>query len=176
MGNLLTQRGGGRIRELLSPGSGPPLREVVGESGWYPLAVITALNVVDELDRAVFAVFGPNIKRYFGLSDAWLGALVGISVFAIVVFAVPIGYLGTKHDRPRILQISSVVWSLFSFATAFAVKLPLLVIARVGTGFGKASVEPVGRSLLTDYYPPTGWNRVLAIHNAANPVGALLGP
>lgn len=177
MSNPATPRRLTAVRELLSPGSGgPPLREVVEGVGWYPLLVITALNVVDELDRAVFAVFGPNIQDYFGLSDAGLGALVGLSVFAIVVFAVPVGYLGTKRDRPRILKVSAVVWSAFSFATAFAVKLPLLVLTRLGTGFGKASVEPVGRSLLTDYYPPTGWNRVLGIHNAANPLGALIGP
>lgn len=176
MGDLNAPRSGGWMRELFSPGDGPPLRKVVEGTGWYPLAVITALNVVDELDRAVFAIFGPNIKRYFGLGDAELGLLVGVSVFAIVIFAVPIGYLGTRYDRPRILQVSAVVWSAFSFATAFAVRLPLLFLARVGTGFGKASVEPVGRSLLTDYYPPTGWNRILALHNAANPLGALLGP
>jgi len=164
------------VRDLLSPGSGPPLRSVVSETGWYPLAIITSLNVVDELDRAVLAVFGPNIKRYFGIGDAELGLIVGLSVLAIVLLAVPIGFLGTKVDRPRILRVSAGVWSLFSLATAFAVTLPLLMLARVGTGIGKSSVEPVGRSLLTDYYPPNTWNRVLAIHSAANPLGALLGP
>lgn len=165
-----------RIRALLSPGDGPPLREIASSAGWYPLAVLVALNVVDELDRGVLAVFGPNIKRYFGISNAALGGIVGLQVFLVILLAVPIGYAGTRFDRASILRWSAVAWSIFSFATAFAVRLPLFVITRLGVGIGKASVDPVGKSLLTDYYPPSGWNRILALHGAANPVGAIVGP
>ncbi len=171
-----SERSIGRIRALLSPGDGPPLRDVATAGGWYPLVVITSLNVVDELDRAVLGVFGPNVQRYFGMNDATFGLLVGVQVTALVLLAVPIGYLGTKIDRGKILRWSALAWSLMSFATTFAVKLPLFFLARFGVGIGKSGVEPVGKSLLTDYYPPNAWNRILAVHNAANPVGALLGP
>ncbi len=152
------------------------MREIAAHGGWYPLVVITSLNVVDELDRAVLGVFGPNVQRYFGMNDATFGLLVGVQVTALVLLAVPIGYLGTKIDRGKILRWSALAWSIMSFATTFAVKLPLFFLARFGVGVGKSGVEPVGKSLLTDYYPPNGWNRILAIHSAANPVGALLGP
>lgn len=165
-----------RARALLSPGEGPPLRTIVAAGGWYPLAVITLLNVVDELDRAVLGVFGPNVQRYFGMSDTTFGLLVGVQVLALVLLAVPIGYLGTKIDRGKILRWSALAWSIMSFATTFAVKLPLFFLARFGVGIGKSGVEPVGKALLTDYYPPNSWNRVLGIHSAANPLGALLGP
>lgn len=167
---------GQRARDLLSPGDGPPLREITAYGGLYPLVIITSLNVVDELDRAVLGVFGPNVQEYFGMNDATFGLLVGVQVTALVLLAVPIGYLGTKVDRGRILRWSALAWSIMSFATTFAVKLPLFFLARFGVGIGKSGVEPVGKSLLTDYYPPNGWNRILAIHGAANPVGALLGP
>ena len=165
-----------RLKALLSPGEGPPLRQIAAAGGWYPLVVITMLNVVDELDRAVLGVFGPNVQRYFGMSDTTFGLLVGVQVTALVLLAVPIGYLGTKVDRGRILRWSALAWSIMSFATTFAVKLPLFFLARFGVGVGKSGVEPVGKSLLTDYYPPNAWNRILAIHSAANPLGALLGP
>ncbi len=165
-----------RVKDLLSPGEGPPLREIAAHGGWYPLVIITSLNVVDELDRAVLGVFGPNVQRYFGMSDTTFGLLIGVQVTALVLLAVPIGYLGTKIDRGRILRWSALAWSIMSFATTFAIKLPLFFLARFGVGIGKSGVEPVGKSLLTDYYPPNGWNRILAIHSAANPVGALLGP
>lgn len=165
-----------RVRDLLSPGEGPPLRQIAAHGGWYPLVIITSLNVVDELDRAVLGVFGPNVQRYFGMNDATFGLLVGVQVTALVLLAVPIGYLGTKIDRGKILRWSALAWSIMSFATTFAIKLPLFFLARFGVGVGKSGVEPVGKSLLTDYYPPNGWNRILAIHSAANPVGALLGP
>ncbi len=165
-----------RAKALLSPGEGPPLRQITLAGGVYPLAVITTLNVVDELDRAVLGVFGPNVQRYFGMSDTVFGLLVGVQVTALVLLAVPIGYLGTKVDRGRILRWSALAWSAMSFATTFALALPLFFLARFGVGIGKSGVEPVGKSLLTDYYPPNSWNRILAIHGAANPLGALLGP
>jgi ABC-type branched-subunit amino acid transport system ATPase component/MFS family permease len=161
------------------PGSGddtPSLREVVAGRGWYPLGIVTALNLVDELDRAVMVVFAPNIRRYFDISNATLGAIVGVQVALVILIGVPLGYLGTKVDRAVLLRVAAGAWALCAAATSLAVKLPLFIVARLGTGIGKAAVEPVGRSLLADLYPPHAWNRIFAIHTAANPVGNIVGP
>jgi branched-chain amino acid transport system ATP-binding protein len=56
------------------------------------------------------------------------------------------------------------------------VRLPFFVVMRLGSGLGKAAVEPVGRSLLSDTYPQSVWTRVFAIHGAANPAGGIIGP
>ena len=154
----------------------PPLREAIAATGWYPLTILFALNLVDELDRAVMVVFAPNIRRYFDMSNAALGGIVGLQVALIILVSVPIGYLGTRVDRARLLRVSAAAWALCSAATAFAVRLPLFIAARIGTGIGKASVEPVGRSILADVYPPNAWNRVFSVHSAANPLGNAIGP
>jgi MFS family permease len=165
-----------RLAELFAPPEGPSLGEVVRAHGAYPLTIITALNAVDELDRAVLAVFAPNIRRFFDIDNATLGAIVGGHVTLLILVGVPVGYMGTKVDRARILRWSAAVWSAFSAGTSLFVHLPGFVITRVGTGIGKAAVEPVGKSLLTDYYPPYAWNRVMATHQAANPIGGIVGP
>ena len=46
----------------------------------------------------------------------------------------------------------------------------------LGTGLGKAAVEPVGRAVLADTYPSTSWSRVFAVHSAASPLGNVIGP
>ena len=164
------------LRTWLGADEGPRLRELIGRQGWYPLLVITALNMVDELDRAVVIVFAPNIRRYFDISNAALGGIVGLQVALLVLLGVPIGYLGTRMNRAHLLRVAAAVWAVFSAATAFAVRLPLFIAARAGTSIGKAAVEPVGRSLLSDVYGPESWNRVFAFHSAANPVGNIVGP
>jgi MFS transporter, Spinster family, sphingosine-1-phosphate transporter len=155
------------------PQDRPPLREVVAGAGWYPLVILTVLNVVDELDRAVFA---PEIQRYFGISDTTVGLIVGIQVSLAIVAAVPLGYLAMKVDRARFLRRSAAAWSFFSTVTALAVTVPAFLLTRFGVGIGRAAVEPVGKAMLADTYPPSGWNRVFAVHNAANPVGGIIGP
>ena len=156
----------------------PSLREVVSRSkaGWYPIAVITAFNFVDELDRAAMAVFAPDIRRAFGLSNAALGGIVGLQVTLVIILGIPIGYLGTRVNRARLLRVSAAVWGVFSAATGIVRGVGLFVVARLGSGIGKASVEPVGRSLLSDQYPPSAWNRIFALHSAANPAGNIIGP
>ena len=155
---------------------GPSLREVTAGPGWYPLVILTTLNVVDELDRGILAVFAPEIKSYFDINDTMLGAVVGIQVALTIIAAVPIGYLATRVDRARMLRWSAAAWTVVSAATALCVRLPAFLIVRLFAGIGRAAVEPVGKAMLADTYPPTGWNRVFAVHNAANPVGGLLGP
>lgn len=167
---------GERLSTLLARGDGPTLREVVGPAGWYPLVILTTLNLVDELDRAVLAVMAPNIRDYFGIDNKALGGIVGLQVTLLIFVSVPIGYLGTRVNRASLLRWSALIWGCFSAATFWALSLPGFIITRLGAGTGKAAVEPVGKSLLTDYYPPHGWNRVLAVHNAANPLGNIIGP
>lgn len=166
----------GLVRRLLWPGDGPPLREVAKTAGWYPLVILTVLNTVDELDRAVLGVFAPNLRRYFGINNTALGAIVGVQLALIIVAAVPIGYWATRVNRARLLRWSAAIWGVFSTATTFAITLPSFIGTRLGASIGKASVEPVGKAFLADQYPPQAWNRVFGIHNAANPLGNILGP
>lgn len=165
-----------RVLALFRKGDGPDIREVVSTAGWYPLVILTSLNLVDELDRAVLSVMAPNIRDYFGIDNKTLGAIVGVQVTLLIFASVPIGYLGTRVNRAVLLRWSALIWGCFSAATFWALNLPAFILTRLGAGTGKAAVEPVGKSLLTDYYPPHGWNRVLAVHNAANPLGNIAGP
>jgi MFS family permease len=165
-----------RTRGLLLPGDGPPMREVAKTAGWYPIVILTVLNSVDELDRAVLGVFAPNLRRYFGINNTALGAIIGAQLALIIIAAVPVGYWATRINRARLLRWSAAIWGLFSTATTFAITLPSFICVRLGSSIGKASVEPVGKALLADAYPPQAWNRVFAVHNAANPLGAVVGP
>ena len=164
------------LRELLARPEGPPLRQIGRQAGWYPLVALTLLNLVDELDRAVLAVMAPNIRRTFDISNAQLGLIVGLQVAIVLVLAVPVGYIGVRFDRTKLLRWSAVAWGAFSMATAAVVRLPWFVVTRIGTGVGKAAVDPVGKSLLTDAYPSSAWGRVLAVHGSANSLGGVIGP
>ncbi len=163
--------------ETFRPAPKPlPFRKAIAERGAYPLVVLVVLNVVDEIDQAALAVFAPNIRDYFGLDRTKLGLIVGLQVSLLVLATVPVGYVATRVDRTRMLRACATMWSFFSTLTAAATNVGIFLAARIGSGIGKAAVDPVGKSLLADYYPPISWNRVFALHNAANPFGNIVGP
>ncbi|MBC7374288.1 MAG: MFS transporter, partial [Frankiales bacterium] len=136
-----------------------------------PLAVLFALNLVDELDRVAFGVLSPEIRDDFGLTDA---AIVGIGAAAGVtslLAALPLGVLADRVHRVRLAAAGAVAWSGATVLTALSPSTVALGLARTGAGIGRIVNEPVHASLLSDYYPPAAHPRVFALHRLANPLG-----
>ena len=154
----------------------PSLLTAIRPYGLLPLIVLTALNLVDELDRIAIVTLGPEIRDAFNLSDAALGAIAGVGGFVVVLAAIPLSVLGDRRRRLPIVGITAVVWAAFSFLTGIVRNAAQLVVVRILSGIGKGSVEPVHTSLLADYYPVDVRGRVLAVHRTANPLAAIIGP
>ena len=141
-----------------------------------PLAVLFGLNAVDELDRTAFALLAPDIRDAFGLSNQGiLGVVTAFSV-VIVILGLPIAYQADKRSRVRMATGGAMVWSVFSVLTGLAPAIAILLLARIGSGLGRAVVEPTHNSLLADWYPPESRARVYYVHRLANSVGQFAGP
>lgn len=167
------------LPEDLLPGAGepaPPLRAIFRKHGVAALAVLTAVNFVDSLESQAFALLGPDIQRSLDLSDSALGAIASLSAALFVLAAVPIGYLADRVRRVPVAVVCTAAAGLATLATAVSTNGWQLASARFGNGAGKASTLPVHNSLLADTYPPGSRARVLAGHNLAPPLGAVLGP
>src|SRR5918996_861099 len=124
-------------------GEGPKLRQILAKWGGGPLGVLFALNVVDELDRIALITLAPNIRDAFDLSDTMIGALSGIGAVIIVTLAIPFAVLGDRKSfRTKIAGFTALFWALVVFATGVVRNTGQLVITRVLSGVGKASVDP----------------------------------
>jgi len=152
------------------------LREVLRTWGAAPLGVLFALNVVDELDRIAFTVLAPNLRDAFDLSTGALGGIATLGGVMTLVAALPVAVLAERRSRVRIAGITGLVWSVFAALTGFATNVAHLAVTRIGSGIGKASVEPVHSSLLADSYPVAARGRVFAAHQLANPAATVAGP
>jgi ABC-type branched-subunit amino acid transport system ATPase component/predicted MFS family arabinose efflux permease len=152
------------------------LRELTGDAPVYPLVILFALNTVDELDRTAFGVLLPNIQDEFGLDLAGILTVVALVSAVALVLQIPIAHLADRHNRVRMALLGAVVWSVFSFGTGLAVAVWMLYVARIGSGLGRAVVDPTHNGLLADYYPPEQRPRVFSFHRAGNAVGQFVGP
>ena len=154
----------------------PRLAPVLSRWGAAPLVTLTALNLVDELDRAAFIVLAPDVRRAFDLSDAALGAINGLSGVLVVVLALPFAMLADRgRRRTLIAALTALTWSAFAIATGLVRNTAALTGVRFLSGLGKASVDPVHGSLLADYYPVEARGQVYAVHQGANGAGGVIG-
>ena len=129
----------------------------------YPLIILFGLNAVDELDRTVFGVLGPEIRDDFGLTNQGYLTLIALTLLGGLLLEVPLAYYADRLHRARIAVLGAAVWAMFGLFTGLATTILMLVIARSGAGMGRAVVTPTHNSLLSDYYPHRGPRRRLRL-------------
>jgi branched-chain amino acid transport system ATP-binding protein len=142
----------------------------------FPLFVLFGLNAVDELDRSAFGVLAPEIRDYFNLSNEGIFTVVALIAVPVLLLELPIAHRADRSNRVRMATIGAVAWGLFSLSTGLAPAIAFLVIARTGSGLGRAVNTPTHNSLLADYYDVDVRGNVYGAHRAANAVGLFLGP
>lgn len=167
------------VSDDLLPGVGDDelsFREVLHAGGRRTVVVLTALALVDELDRAAFAVLSPDIQKDLGLSDVSIGLVGAIGGLLLFVAAIPLGYLADRVRRTALVSACTLLWAVAAALTGLVRGGAELVAARTIAGIGKANETPVHNSLLADAYPIAGRNRVYAVHRASQPIGLAIGP
>ncbi|MGI8711022.1 MAG: MFS transporter [Acidimicrobiales bacterium] len=147
----------------------------LGRTGWYPLAILCGLTMVDELDRSAFILLLPEIRDHFGLDNTGILSVVAVAGAAALLLTVPIAQLADRSDRVRIALIGAAAFAAFSLGTGLVFTVWLLVTVRCGTAMGQAVVFPTHNSLLADYYPIESRPKVYALHRAGNSVGVIAG-
>ena len=122
---------------------------------WYALAVLTAVYVLNFLDRTLIYILFTPIKKEMAFTDLQL-ALLGTTSFVIfyTLLGIPFGRLADRTVRKNLIAGGLAVWSLFSGLTGFAHSFWTLFFCRVMVGVGEATLGPAALSLLSDYFPP----------------------
>jgi len=141
----------------------------------FPLVTLFGLNAVDELDRQVFAILGPDIRDHFHLTNTKFGVLVALTLIGGLLVEVPLGFFSDRLNRVRFAVFGAALWAIFGFSTGLAPTVLVLVFMRIGAGLGRAVVTPTHNSLIADYYPIESRTDAYGVHRLADPVGEFTG-
>ncbi len=160
----------------IGPNSEGLLSRIADGGPTLPLVVFFGLNAVDELDRSAAAILTPEIRQHFDLSRARYLGFVALVVLGGLLLQPVVAIFADRYPRIRLALGGAVLWALFSFMTGLALGLVLFLVARSGSGIGKAVNDPTHRPLLADWYRPRTRPKVYSLHAAANAVGATVGP
>ncbi|MEA2490503.1 MAG: hypothetical protein QOH21_2295 [Acidobacteriota bacterium] len=149
----------------------PVAARVPGYS-WYALALLTAVYVLNFLDRTLIYILFTPIKAEMGFTDLQL-ALLGSTSFVIfyTLLGVPFGRLADRTSRKVIIGCGLAVWSLFSGLTGFADSFWTIFFCRLMVGVGEATLGPAALSLLSDYFPPRMRATVQSIYSSGIAIG-----
>ena len=154
----------------MAPTPTQPPRDALG-----PLALLTAMNILNYIDRYVITAMLPSIQRDLQLDDRQ-GGMLGTAFIVVYFLASPgFGWLGDRKRRPRLLAAGVGVWSLATASAGLAKSVAALFVARAAVGIGEAAYGTIAPALLADHFPKAVRGRIMSYFYLATPVGAALG-
>ena len=152
-----------------------PARAPSRRAAYWALGLLTAINLLNYLDRYVIAPLGTDLKRDMALSDTQLGWLIPAFILVYMVAAPVFGAWGDRGSRTRPIALGIGIWSVATVLSGLAHGYPHLLAARALVGVGEAAIVAIAPALLGDLFAPRLRARVFALFNMAIPVGAALG-
>src|SRR5262245_49146854 len=98
-----------RAEEMLETSQGLR-RDIKGRAlGWF--AVLLASYVVNAMDRQLFPLVAPDVRREYGFSLAGIGLLSTVFTLGMAVAGAPTGFLLARFSRKTVLQAGLALFS-----------------------------------------------------------------
>jgi len=144
----------------------------------YPrtaLLVLTALNLLNYIDRSVLNAVQPLIQNEFHVTDAQIGRLTTVFLIFYTIAAPVMGPLADRYSRRVVIALGAFAWSGVTLLTAFTHTYQALLIRHTLVGVGEASFVTISPTFVADLFPESKRGRVLGVFYLAIPVGFALG-
>ena len=147
----------------------------VARSAYLALGVLTAINLVNYVDRYLVPPLVPDLEHAMGMSHEQAGWLWPAFMIVYMLTAPIFGAWGDRGSRTRPIAIGVLIWGIATLLTGLARNYAHLFAARALVGVGEAAYVAIAPALLADLFPVAARGRVFAVLNGAIPVGAALG-
>ena len=144
----------------------------------YPraaLALLTALNFFNYIDRSVLFAVQPLVQKEFHRSNAEFGFLTTAFFLTYMVTAPIFGVLADRYQRKTMIVAGALVWSAATLLTAVTFTFKELLIRHALVGIGEASFVAIAPAFLSDLFPEQKRGRIMGLFFMAIPVGTALG-
>ncbi|WP_370646944.1 MFS transporter [Arthrobacter sp. zg-Y844] len=148
-----------------------------GTREWWGLAVLMLPVLLISIDNNVLSFAIPSLSQALAPTGVELLWIVDVYALVLAGLLVPMGSLGDRIGRLRLLMIGSVGFGVFSLVAAFAPSAALLIVARALMGVFGAMLMPATLSLIRNIFTDPSQRRIaVAIWAAGFSGGAALGP
>lgn len=148
-----------------------------GRREWLGLAVLMLPVLLISVDNTVLSFAIPSLSQALAPSGTELLWIVDIYALILAGLLVPMGALGDRIGRRRLLLLGSAGFGLVSAAAAFVPSAGALIGARALLGLFGAMLMPATLSLIRNIFTVPSQRRIaIAVWAAGFSGGAALGP
>ena len=137
--------------------------------------VLLGSYVINAMDRQLFPLVAPDVRREYGFSLAGVGLLSTVFTLGMAVAGVPTGFLLSRFSRRAVLQVGIALFSAGTALTVVSRGFPDMLVYRTVTGIGEAMQLTVLLAIAANYFARHRAAALGAV-NVSFAIGAIISP
>jgi len=130
--------------------------------------------MLDAFDVMLYSIVLATLMREFGMTKGTAGLLNSLTLVASAIGSFAFGILADRVGRRRMLSLSILIYSLFTFACGFSTTITVLAIFRFLLGLGMGGEWNSGATLVAETWPAAWRGRALGIVQSSWAIGYTL--
>ena len=137
--------------------------------------VLLASYAINAMDRQLFPLLAPEVRREYGFSLAGIGLLSTVFTLGMAVAGAPTGLLLARFSRKAVLQTGIALFSAGTALTVLSRGFADMLVYRTVTGIGEAMQLTVLLAIAANYFVAYRAAALGAV-NFSFAIGAIISP
>jgi len=130
--------------------------------------------MLDAFDVMLYSIVLATLMREFGMNKATAGFLNTLTLIASAIGSFGFGYFADRLGRRRMLSLSILTYSLFTFACGFSSSVTMLAVLRFLLGLGMGGEWNSGATLVAETWPSAWRGRAMGVVASSWAIGYAL--
>lgn len=141
---------------------------------WLTLALCIAVALLDGFDVQIIAFTAPVLSRELGIAASRLGIVFSSGLAGMTCGLLLLGPIADRYGRKRTIQISVLLFGLFTLLTAWVDSFNQLLALRFTAGIGLGGALSNIVTLMTEFAPARLRTLIVAAVFLGFPLGGML--
>jgi MFS family permease len=127
--------------------------------------------MLDAFDVMLYSIVLATLMREFSMTKATAGLLNSLTLAASALGSVVFGVFADRLGRRKMLSLSILTYSIFTFCCGFSTSITMLAVFRFLLGFGMGGEWNSGATLVAETWPGEWRGRALGIVQSSWAIG-----
>ncbi|MFT8531579.1 MFS transporter [Bifidobacterium aquikefiri] len=142
----------------------------------YTIGVtLFGMQLINYFDRVNLSTAGPSMMSYFHMSSTEFGIVSSAFTWTYMIMQIPSGLILDKIGVKWVSRVSSALWAIPTFLTAFVSGLGPLILLRVLLGVVEAPNTPAGSKAAGYWFPLRERGLATALYDSGTKFANVIG-